>query len=162
MEKHWLLKLLDHATQIVVATCGMAMLATVLMGIFGRYVVHYSLPWTEELPRFLMIWMALFACPLAFDYGFHASFSALADKLGRRGKIINLIFTRVLIIIFLSVLVYKGFGLMDEFAFQKTPTLMISYAIPYSAVPISASLFLLKYLLDFIYGLRKEFKKSSE
>ena len=161
MEKHWLLKLLDNATKIVVATCGMAMLFTVLMGIFGRYVVHYSLPWTEELPRFLMIWMALFACPLAFDYGFHASFSALADKLGKRGKIINLIFTRVLIIIFLSVVVYKGFSLMDVFAFQKAPTTGISFAIPYSAVPISASLFLLKYVLDFIHGLRKEFKKPS-
>jgi TRAP-type C4-dicarboxylate transport system permease small subunit len=60
------------------------------------------------------------------------------------------------------VLVYKGFGLMDEFAFQKTPTLMISYAIPYSAVPISASLFLLKYLLDFVHGLKKGFTQSSE
>jgi TRAP-type C4-dicarboxylate transport system permease small subunit len=160
MEKHWPLKLLDNIAKVLVIICGMAMLFTVLMGIFGRYVIHYSLPWTEELPRFLMVWMALFACPLAFDYGFHASFNALADKLGKRGRLINFIFTRVLIIAFLSVVVYKGFSLMSVFGFQMAPTLQISYAIPYSAVPLSASLFLLKYLLEFIHGVKKGFTKS--
>jgi TRAP-type C4-dicarboxylate transport system permease small subunit len=160
MQKHWLLKLLDNITKVLVIICGMAMLFTVLMGIFARYVIHYSLPWTEELPRFLMVWMALFACPLAFDYGFHASFNALADKLGKRGRLINFIFTRLLIIAFLSVVVYKGFSLMNVFAFQMAPTLQITFAIPYSAVPLSASLFLLKYLVEFMHGLKRGFGES--
>ena len=62
MEKHRFFRLLDHITRFIVIFTGMTMLATVLAGVFVRYVMHFSMPFTEELPRFLMVWLALFGC----------------------------------------------------------------------------------------------------
>jgi len=148
MEKHRFFRLLDHITRFIVIFTGMTMLATVLAGVFVRYVMHFSMPFTEELPRFLMVWLALFACPLAFVQGLHTNFGLLNDRLPRKLKFANFIFTRALIIAFLAVTVYYGVTFMDKIALQEAPTLGISMAYPYMALPISMSLFLLKVLIE--------------
>jgi TRAP-type C4-dicarboxylate transport system permease small subunit len=156
----FLIKIIDNVFKVVVVICAMAMTAVVLAGVFSRYVLVASLPWTEELPRFLMIWMAMFAGPVAFDY--HVSFSALYDKAGKRLKLTIYVLTRLMIMAFLFILSYEGFILMKTFAFQSAPTLQISYAIPYASVPIAGALFLLKYVMEFLAVMKKGIKESGD
>lgn len=145
---------IDTAVKALVTICCMLMAVTVLAGVFFRYVLHSSLPWTEELPRFLMIWMAMYAGPLALEQGVHVSFDGLVDKLSAKAQLVIYLFTRLLVVCFLAVLVVKGFSLMETFSFQKAPTLGISYAIPYSAVPLAATLFLIKYSVEIAKTIR--------
>ncbi|AJY44559.1 TRAP transporter small permease [Martelella endophytica] len=45
------------------------MVITILIQVFFRYVLNDALAWTEELARFLMLWMVGLMAPTAFRHG---------------------------------------------------------------------------------------------
>ncbi len=57
-----------------------------------RYVIQGSLPWSEELLRFLFVWTTFLGASIGVRKGAHLGLSALVDLLPRGPrKIINLI-----------------------------------------------------------------------
>ena len=55
---------LERAVEIPVFLLSIVMTVTVLAGVFFRYIVRAPLGWSEELSRYLMIWMALLSVAL--------------------------------------------------------------------------------------------------
>jgi TRAP-type mannitol/chloroaromatic compound transport system permease small subunit len=52
---------------------GMVAIMTVIiiLQVFMRYLFLYSLSWSEEVARYLMIWVSFLGASLALKYGFH-------------------------------------------------------------------------------------------
>ena len=53
------------------AVCILGMSLVVLLGVFFRYVLFYSLPWTEEITKFLLMWMVYFGTGAVAIHGDH-------------------------------------------------------------------------------------------
>ena len=53
------------------AICIIGMSVVVLIGVFFRYVLFYSLPWTEEITKFLLMWMVYFGTGAVAIHGDH-------------------------------------------------------------------------------------------
>ena len=51
------------------------MVSNVAIGVFFRYVLNNSLPWTEEMARYLMIWFAFIGMAIAFRDEEHVNVS---------------------------------------------------------------------------------------
>ena len=62
------------------------MVGIVLISVFFRYVLNYALGWTEELSKFLMVWMTLMAAPIALYYGKHIGIQTLINVLRAKPK----------------------------------------------------------------------------
>jgi len=116
-------------------------LMAILVGIVGvtfiqilfRYIFHLSLAWSEEIARYLFLWLASLACAYAFKTRSHFALRFLVDHLGRRTQ--RWIETLVVFVVsaFLLLFVWKALEFTFSMAQQIAPSTRISMAIPYSS-----------------------------
>ena len=115
----------------------------VLWGVFTRYAMGSQADWTEELARFLLIWIGILGAAYAAGQRMHLAIDLLMPKLEITGKQRLFRFINLLIIAFsLLVLVVGGFRLMyiTHVLGQLSAALRIPMAYVYGVVPLSGLL----------------------
>lgn len=114
----------------------------VLLQIFLRYVADSPLTWSEELVRYVFVWISLLGWVYATRSGTHIRVSAMVGGMPvslRRGvEIFNLLLTGA----FSVILCVYGWGMMQKSQDVPTVTLFFSFAVIYAAVPLSGILIL--------------------
>ena len=120
----------------------------VLYGVFFRYFLNNPLSWVLPISRIILVWTGLLGISIAFKEGEHVALEGFVSNLPVVIQKIILFFNYILIIIYLFVLVWKGFPI----ALHSTQLIMISekLQIPLSwsmmAVPVSATINLIHLL----------------
>lgn len=116
-----------------------AIAAMVNLQVFNRYVLDYVLGWEEEVSRYLMIWSSFLAASYALWEGEQLGMEFVVRRLPERGRRALRIVANLLCIAFLAVIAYQGFvWMMPQQLDQISPSLGITMAIPYAAIPVSA------------------------
>ncbi len=119
------------------------MTVDVLWGVFTRYAMGAQASWSEELARFLLIWIGILGAAYASGQNMHLAIDLLSPRLNdAANKRLNL-FIRGLIIAFaLFVLVIGGTRLIyiSQVLGQLSPALRVPMSIVYGAVPLSGIL----------------------
>lgn len=77
-----------------------AMVISILVQVFFRYVIGNALPWPDEFARFCMLWMTGLMAPVAYRHGGFVAIDMLPEFLGRRAAAIL-----SLLLLFLSMIV---------------------------------------------------------
>jgi TRAP-type transport system small permease protein len=122
------------------------MVIAVFLQVFFRYVVNNPLNWSEELSRYVFVWVSMVGASIGMKKKAHYGLDALHRLLPeKQGKVIE-VFLYSLVSTFLLVLIYFGIDLNREIHLQKAPGLEISMAIPYSAIPVGSLLMFLHVL----------------
>ena len=125
----------------------LVMVIAVFLQVIFRYIVNNPLAWSEELSRYVFVWVSMIGASIGMKkkahYGLDALYRLFQDKQRRALEI----FVYSLISIFLLVLVYYGILWSKEIYLQKAPGLEISMAIPYAAIPVGSLLMLMHILL---------------
>ncbi len=111
-----------------------------------RYLFHLSLAWSEELARYLFLWLAGLTSAYAFKIKSHFALRFLINKLGPRGQRILGSLVMGITSIFLLLFTWKAVEYTVYVANQTSPSMQISMAIPYSAAAVGGIL-MLYYLL---------------
>jgi TRAP-type C4-dicarboxylate transport system permease small subunit len=112
----------------------------VLWGVFTRYALNSQASWSEELARFLLIWLGILGAAYASGQHLHLSIDLLSPKLNDRNKKrLSLLIDLLIIAFALSVLVIGGFRLIyiSQQLGQLSPALRIPMWMVYAVVPIS-------------------------
>lgn len=120
-----------------------AMAFVVNLQIFNRYVVNYVFGWEEETARYLMVWSAFLAAAYALWEGEQLGMEALLRVLppGIRRAVRGI--CHLAVMAFLAVVAYQAFvHMLPQQLDQVSPSLGITMAIPYAAIPVSAVLML--------------------
>ncbi len=86
---------LIRGCEILTTVIGIWLAVILVVGVFLRYVVNYSLSWVDESSSLLLVWLMLAVAPIGFHQGFHISMGLLADMSPRPirvgiGLLINL------------------------------------------------------------------------
>lgn len=119
------------------------MTVDVLWGVFTRYAMGAQASWSEELARFLLIWIGILGAAYASGQNMHLAIDLVSPKLGEvANKRLNL-FIRGLIIAFaLFVLVIGGARLIyiSQVLGQLSPALRVPMSVVYAVVPLSGLL----------------------
>ncbi len=129
---------------------------------FYRYVVTYisgsagAAVWTEELSRFIFIWISYLALPIAIKTRSSIRVDIIYDKLSPRWQQVSWIVVDVSFLILTLVIMNAGFDHIGNLLKhpQYTTALNIPYLIPYAILPIGFGLKTLR-LLQMLY---KQFK----
>lgn len=135
------------------------MAAIANLGVFYRYVLIAALPWSEEIPKYCMVWMGFIGASMAIRRNQHIGFNALMERLPNKTHLLLRLFGNFLILFFLITLIKWGFFLAFSVGFSSaTPMTHIPYIWLLLVVPIAGILMViqlsLKILLD-LEGLRK-------
>lgn len=115
----------------------------VLWGVFTRYAMGSQASWSEELARFLLIWIGILGAAFASGQNMHLAIELLMPKLQPKGQRRLKIIIYLLISLFsLTVMVVGGIRLMyiTQVLGQLSPALRIPMWMVYSIVPLSGLL----------------------
>ena len=113
----------------------------------GRYTKLFTLPWSEELTRYTMVWLVFIGSGIGCYSGMHFNVDILVEKMGPTGKKICLFLRMVVIYAFCIFTTIYGFNIVKRqfIGGQISPALKLPMWIMYSAVPIGCILILLHY-----------------
>lgn len=138
----------------VILTVMMALLVIdVTWQVLTRFILPQPSSFTEEVARFLLIWISLIGGAYAYRLQSHLGLDLLVRKLSKEHARFVFKFCCVLVAVFaISVLIVGGSNLVAITwqLGQHSPVLNIPMALVYSVLPISGVLFLLYSLLFFL------------
>jgi TRAP-type C4-dicarboxylate transport system permease small subunit len=133
-----------------------AIVFIVNLQVFNRYVLDYVLGWEEEVARYLMIWSSFLAASYALWQGEQLGMQFVVKLLPERGRRAVRVCTNLLVIAFLAVIAYQAFvWMMPQQLDQVSPSLGITMAIPYAAIPVSALMMIWVEILFIWQDLRR-------
>jgi TRAP-type C4-dicarboxylate transport system permease small subunit len=107
----------------------------ILLGVFFRYVLVKPLPWSEDLGRYLMIWIALFGVGVVMQNGAHVAVTVFVERMPYRLKLVFLLLAKTLVLGFGLEIGYLGLKLLLTMMPQISPTLYISLKWVYLGFP---------------------------
>ncbi|MCT6924477.1 TRAP transporter small permease [Metasolibacillus sp.] len=119
------------------------MTAIIFWQVFSRFVVGSSLAWSEELSRFLMIFMIFIGASLALRGNELISVELLLEKLAGTPRKVLVIIIQLVSIVFFIILIKYGYAMAESFSNQKAPSLGVSMQIIYLSLPLGGILMLI-------------------
>jgi TRAP-type C4-dicarboxylate transport system permease small subunit len=119
------------------------MVINVLWQVFSRYFIGQPSSFTDELARYLMIWVGILGAAYVSGRNNHVAIDVLPSKLGDRGQKRLKVIVRILIILFsITALIIGGARLVyiTYVLEQYSPALQMPLAVVYMVIPISGIL----------------------
>lgn len=148
-------KIVHHVTKYL-SWILMALMALIVLDVtwqvFTRFVLRNSSSWTEEMARFLLIWIGLLGATYTLHTRMHLGIDILTYKLtGTKKKIIEVVVYSLVALFALIVMVIGGFKLMNmTFQLNQISASMgIKIGYIYFVIPLSGMLMIF-YSMDFI------------
>ncbi len=136
---------LDRWTDAICLVLLAAMTVIACLEVFVRYVLRQSLPWAEEVPKYLMIWLTFLGASLATRRDSHVGFTTLLESVPAGARRWLLLAGRLLVLLFLYYVVRWGFVLAFTMGFVSvTAALQIPSFYVFLAVPIGGCLMILQ------------------
>lgn len=118
----------------------------IIVQVISRFLIHFPLTWSEELSRYLMIYIVFAGASLAMRHNKLISIELLPELLSEKKRKVVIIFVAILSMVFFGILFFQGISMIERVQMQTSPGLGISMAIPYAALPIGALLLALNAL----------------
>ncbi|MEO0571203.1 MAG: TRAP transporter small permease [Bacteroidota bacterium] len=133
---------LDKVLGHILATVMAIMVMNVLWQVFSRYVLGVPSSFTEELARFLMIWIGVLGAAYVAGHNGHVAINVLVQRSGDRNQRRWKQLVRIAIILFcFFAMVVGGLRLVyiTYLLEQYSPALGLPLAAVYLVIPISGS-----------------------
>ena len=129
-----------YPLEVAVSTILVALVTVTFAQVVFRYLLQTSLSWSEELARFLLMWLACLAGAYAFKTRSHFALRFVVDRFSPPAqKAIGAMVT-LIVVTFLAVFAYQSFRFTLEVRDMLSPAMQISMAIPYSSACVGSLL----------------------
>ncbi|MFM1988837.1 MAG: hypothetical protein RJA99_1794 [Pseudomonadota bacterium] len=122
---------------MIVALCVMSVV--VFVSVVVRYLVDYSVPWSEEVARYLMVWLTFLGIGPVLRIGGHVAIDSLQASLPPLAARVLRALILSAVAGFLGLLVWTGRALVERTVFQTTAVTEVSFAWVSAAVPVGAA-----------------------
>lgn len=139
------------------------MVLNVLWQVSSRYLLQNPSSFTDELARFLLIWLALLGASYGVSKKIHLAIELFAARLSPRQRLISDLFIYAVIFIFaLFVMVIGGIRLMHITLVlnQISAALQIKIGYVYSVIPLSGVLMIFYAIALMTEAVRSTAKSS--
>ena len=152
-------ELLRHPLEVAVSSILVALVAVTFSQVVFRYVLQASLSWSEELARFLLMWLAALSTAYAMKTGAHFALHFVVDRTPPAMR--RLIGSAVAFSAsaFLAVFTYESLRFAIEVHDMLAPATRMSMAVPYSSAFVGSTLTLYYVLVNWRRELRAPERK---
>ncbi|MDZ8119190.1 TRAP transporter small permease [Pontiella agarivorans] len=148
-----LLKVKDGMTKVLNGALIIAVLLLVLdvvWGVFTRHILNEQAKWTEELARFLLVWVSMLGGAVAFGTKGHLGVDYFVGKFDPEVRKLMAVVSNLVVLFFaVSIFIIGGWQVVRDALVveQTTPALGWKMGHVYLAVPI-AGVFMVIYTLE--------------
>lgn len=138
-------KLLDYVTKFeyaIMVVTFVAMVIAYFVSVINRNFIKMSMPWTDEIAMYSMIFMALLGTEVGLRDGTQVAVTAVTDKLKGVVKKIVSVIEQIVLEVFSFVMLSAGFSLFVKQiqTGQTTPILKIPMAAMYFSLVLAFGL----------------------
>lgn len=139
-------KILRFIVIIMLSVMSVVVFAQVLFRI-----VHLSIPWSEELSKYLLIWSTFLGAAICIRKGSLVGLEFLKNSMSEEKQKILQTILNLIVCAMLLFLINVGFWAVRRVWFQITPVLKLSMGLMYAAIPIGSVFMLINQILMIIY-----------
>lgn len=136
------------------------MVLLVFAQVVTRYLTDNSLTWSEELSRFIMVWMVYLASVLTYNARQHIVVDALTAQLKGLAKTIILLMNKLAVMVFVVFVIIGATQFLPTTAIQKSPANSIVMAHVYIVIPLSLFCIGILDIRDIVILVRSLIKKE--
>lgn len=151
------LSILDKIEDTALIFMFIAMVGAIFLQVVMRFAFNNSSSWSEELGKFLFVWLSWLGISIGHRKKEHIKITMLVDKLPEKFRLLSEAFTEIVLIAICGVTLYYGIIMIG-----------IQWSVPYAGIKISTSwgylslvvgcgLFILRaviFLVDIIRNIR--------
>ncbi len=149
-------RILDNLEEIIGAVLFIAMFGILVAQIIFRQIFDSPLVWSEELAILLFTYVGMLGVSIGIKYRQHVFIDFLYNKFSGKGLKIANTFIQSVVFISLIVMIQIGYKLFLRKKIFKLIALKISSGWMYGALPIIATLMLIR----FLQILREDYKEG--
>jgi TRAP-type C4-dicarboxylate transport system permease small subunit len=125
----------SNIVEVIVGLQVAVLSVVVLLQVFFRYVLNFPLAWSEELSRFLLVWVVLLGAAIGIKRKSHFSIDIVFKKFPQKvQKNLQFAIDVFLFILIFDVMVLNGVYLANLTFRQISPALHLRMSYVYSAV----------------------------
>ena len=136
----------DRLVRHVVVAMVAAMTLIIILQVGLRYVFLYSLSWSEEVARYLMIWVSFLGASLALKWGFHIGVEFVVARLPEKARAWVDLVARLSILFFLVFFTIGGFQVAWAVRDQDSPAMLFSMGYAYVSAPVGGIFMIIQLL----------------
>jgi TRAP-type C4-dicarboxylate transport system permease small subunit len=127
------------------------MLLLTSANVFGRYVLKHSIFFSEEMARFLFVWVVFLGAAIIIKDKGHVAVNFFAERLNGRksGKLLE-IFIGICGFIFITIIFIGGITLSKTMNMYKSSSMQIPMGYVYYVIPIGAGIMMLHHIKKFL------------
>lgn len=133
----------------------LALAFVMTLNVILRYFFHFSFNWSDEILRYMSLYMSFLGIVAGWRYSKHISITVITEHLipEKVRKYFRLL-SDIAAIIFMALVTYYGFILAVKVAHsgQSSPALHLPMVVIYGIVPICGILSIIQILLQIFKG----------
>ena len=157
-------RLLERITTVVkwvMVSMTIVIFIITTLTVFTRYVLNVVPSWSEEIPRYLLVWITYLGAGLAIKFKEHISLDVFFNLMPLRARQAGHLILNGLVAIVAAIMIVYGIGLVNHFGEDLMESIPVTNFWLYLAMPISGSLMLL-YLVQDTWKRIRDFGKAEE
>ncbi|WP_194436456.1 TRAP transporter small permease [Vibrio fluminensis] len=124
------------------------MLTVISVQILSRYFFSFAIPWTEELSRWLYIYIVFIGASEAISRRDHIAIDMLPNRLGDKANLVLDIFIHGLFAVISVVIIHYGYLFAERMDRLGSVTMDVPMSALYGAVPLGFVLVFIKCFLN--------------
>lgn len=141
-----LLIFIDRINKILLLLLGIllaVMIGVLSIQVISRTFVGYPLAWSEELARFIMIYLVFIGAAVALRNQQMIAIEFIAERVNFQTRRIMKIVVNLIGIVFFCTIFVQGLEVMSRVKIQLSAALQIPMSYVYAALPVGAVLLIM-------------------
>lgn len=148
------LKALDKIEDTVLITMFMAMVGVIFFQVIMRYFFNNSLSWSEELGKFLFVWLSWLGISIGHRRKEHIKITLLIDKLPYKLKKSAEAITELILIVICGITMYYGVAMINIQMNVPYAGIKISTAWGYLSLVLGCGIFIIRAVAYFLEAVK--------
>jgi TRAP-type C4-dicarboxylate transport system permease small subunit len=130
---------LNHNVEKMLFAMGALMTLVVVVQVIARYVLNHSLFWSEELARYLLVWLTFLGASVAYHRGVHPGVDVIFTRLSFRWQQGARVGIHLVSLFLFGVMVVKGVSFAWFVRLQISPALSLPKWVIMAIVPLAGA-----------------------
>ncbi|MGP4061062.1 TRAP transporter small permease [Halobacillus sp. H74] len=156
-------KILNHFEEYLAVSTLIITSFLVFIQVVLRYSFNYSLVWSEEAARYMIVWFIFIGSSIAVREKAHVAVDAVIVYLPKLWKTIFSVLASLAAMAFCIVLVISGFAIISNVMNfgSVTPSLGIPMYVPYLAIPVGGVLMFIRFTQQLVNHIKNRNEKET-
>lgn len=129
--------------RIVMLLQASAIFVIIVFTVISRYGFTYVLSWSEEVPRYLLIWISFLGAAVCVDLKDHVAFDYLYERIPSRLRGATQLVINAAMFFFGWIMFFYGIQFVQDFGSDLMESIPFTNVWYYTALPVAGALIML-------------------